>query len=57
MIKTLPVPLGTIQNSGFMFSSEEAYHILRVGSYVGLKDQIDNFVYTTYTFPFWITLQ
>ena len=30
MIKTLPVPLGTIQNSGFIFSSEEAYLILLI---------------------------
>ena len=30
MIKTLPIPLGTLQNSGFLFSSEEAYLILLI---------------------------
>jgi len=30
MIKTLPVPLATLQNSEFMFSSEEAYLILLI---------------------------
>ncbi len=30
MIKTLPVPLASMQNSGFNFSSDEAYLILLV---------------------------